>query len=355
MIEKLMRELDSRTAALITSPSNRYYYTGMKTSAGFLIVTSEKACFFTDFRYITAAKAKVRKGISAALSDRPMITHIKEYLAGTGIKTILFEEGTVSYSMAQGLISALSEYELVGGQHKITAFREIKTPEEMDYIIAAQKITDESFDYICDFIHENWKNGLTEKEVALELEFYERKLGSGAMPFSIICASGLNSACPHAVPCDKKLEPGDFVTMDYGATYEGYCSDMTRTVAIEYVTEDMKKMYDTVLKAQMTALEGIHAGITGKEADSLARDVINAAGYEGYFGHSLGHSVGIDIHESPNFSQGVLTPTPENTVISVEPGVYIEGQFGVRIEDLVIVRKDGVTDITGARKDLLVL
>ena len=355
MIEKLKNSLDKNTAALIVDPANRRYYTGMNTSNGYIVATADKACFFTDFRYITAAKNKVYKNVSVALIEKRMGETIKEYLAGLGIKTVLFEENYLSYAMADGVKQALPEYEFKGGQKLISSFREIKTADEIAATVEAQKITDASFLHICDYIHENKNKGITEKDIALELEFDMRKKGSGAMPFSIIVASGENSALPHAVPSDRQIREGDFVTMDYGSTFGGYCSDMTRTIAVCHVTDEMKKIYDTVLEAQLTAIKGIKAGIIGKDADSLARDVIVNTGYGQYFGHSLGHSVGLEVHESPNFSQGYLNPIPENAILSVEPGIYIEGFCGVRIEDLVVVKKDGVEDITGSDKSLIIL
>ncbi len=355
MIEKLKKSLDGTTAVLIVDPANRRYYTGMNTSNGYIVATANKACFFTDFRYITAAKNKVYKNVSVALIEKRMGDTLKEYLAGEGIKTILFEENYLSFAIADGIKQALPEYEFKGGQKLISSFREIKTLEEIEAIKSAQRITDASFLYICDYIRENKNKGITEKDIALELEFDMRKKGSGAMPFSIIVASGENSALPHAVPSDRQIREGDFVTMDYGSSFGGYCSDMTRTVAIGHVTDEMKKIYDTVLDAQMTAINGIKAGIIGKDADTLARDVIVKAGYGEYFGHSLGHSVGLEVHESPNFSQGYTNPIPENAILSVEPGIYIEGFCGVRIEDLVVVKQDGVEDITGSDKSLIIL
>lgn len=355
MIEKLKNTLDKNTAVLIVDPANRRYYTGMNTSNGYIVATAEKACFFTDFRYITAAKNKVYKNVSVGLIEKRMAETIKEYLAGLDIKTVIFEENYLSFAIADGLKKALPEYEFVGGQKKISSFREIKTVDEINAIKAAQKITDDSFLFICDYIRSNKNKGITEKDIALELEFDMRRKGSGAMPFSIIVASGPNSALPHAVPSDRVIGEGDFVTMDYGSSFGGYCSDMTRTIAVGHVTDEMKKIYDTVLEAQMTAINGIKAGITGKEADALARDVITAAGYGEYFGHSLGHSVGLEVHESPNFSQGYLEAIPANTVLSVEPGIYIENFCGVRIEDLVVVKEDGVEDITGSDKSLIIL
>ena len=233
----------------------------------------------------------------------------------------------------------------------IDGLRSIKTPEEIVCMRQAQKYTDDGFAHILNFI----RPGRTEKEVALELEFYMRKVGSEGAAFPFIVVSGANSSLPHGVPGDKIIEEGDFVTMDYGGICGGYLSDMTRTIAVGPVSQEQKQVYDTVLRAQKASLDIIHAGITGREVDAAARTLIDHAGYAGCFGHGLGHSVGLEIHESPacnTSSSAVLQP---GMIMTVEPGIYLEGKFGVRIEDMVVVTETGYEDLTCAPKCLIEL
>ena len=228
--------------------------------------------------------------------------------------------------------------------------RESKDEDEIANIKAAQKITDMAFSHILGFITPD----VTETDVALELEWFMRKNGSEGTAFETICVSGTKSSLPHGKPENIKLGKG-FLTMDFGARVNGYCSDMTRTVCIGTPTDEMRKIYDTVLEAQKKAINEICAGITGKRVDSAARDFIYSNGYKGCFGHSLGHSLGIDIHESPNFSPNCDAEIPQNAVLSVEPGIYIEGNFGVRIEDIVKISDFGYENLTESTKELIII
>lgn len=356
-IEKLQALLNEKSAFVIVDSKNRRYFTGMETSNGVLVVTKDHSVFMTDFRYITAAKANIKKPTEVCLLSGSHSESVKKLFneKRLDIKTVYFESGRLSYLQAKAYIDAMPEIEFLNGDGAVSGLRQAKDEAEIDFVIEAQKITDKSFLHIQDYIASNWKKGLTEKQIAFELEFDMRRNGSGEMPFSIIIASGANGALPHAVPTDKLIEEGDFITMDYGSSYNGYVSDMTRTVAVGHVSEEQEKVYNIVLEAQMKAIAGIKAGITGKEADSIARDVIAAAGYGEYFGHSLGHGVGVEVHEAPNFSQAFEKAICENSIMSVEPGIYMEGKFGVRIEDLVVVKNDGVIDITSSEKKLIIL
>jgi Xaa-Pro aminopeptidase len=233
----------------------------------------------------------------------------------------------------------------------INSSRAIKTECEISKIKQAQSITDKTFEYILNFI----KAGKSEKEIAIEIDFFMRKNGADEVAFETIVASGENSSMPHATPTDRILENGDFVIMDFGASVEGYKSDMTRTVAIGSVSEEMQKVYDTVLKAQCLALDMIKPNQKCCDIDKIARDFIDNAGYKGLFGHSLGHSVGLEIHETPSFSTKDATKIASNMIMTVEPGIYLEGSFGVRIEDLVLICNDGVQNLTKSKKELLVL
>ena len=229
--------------------------------------------------------------------------------------------------------------------------RMIKSPEEVKKIEASQEITDAAFQHILPYI----KEGVTERDLALEIEFFMRKQGAENVAFELIVAAGKNGSQCHAVPSDNQVHKGDFITMDTGALLDGYHSDMTRTVALGQPTEEMEQVYSIVLAAQKAGINAARAGIPGREVDAAGRKVIADAGYGPYFSHSFGHSLGVDIHESPNASPSETTLLPAGAVISAEPGIYLPGRFGVRIEDVLILREGGCEDITHSPKDLIVL
>ena len=229
--------------------------------------------------------------------------------------------------------------------------RSVKNEDEINAIKAAQKMTDDTFTYIIERI----SAGRTERDVMLDMEFYMRRMGSEGVSFDFIVVSGKNSSLPHGVPTDKKIENGDFLTMDFGAIVNGYHSDMTRTVAVGNISEEQRRVYDTVLKAQLAAIDAVKPGVVCRDIDKIARDIIYGAGYEGCFGHGLGHSVGVEIHEKPLFNTRCDTVLKEGTVMTVEPGIYLENKFGVRIEDMVVAVKDGCKILTNSRKDLIIL
>ena len=243
------------------------------------------------------------------------------------------------------------QVELVPAQGLVNGLRGAKDQEELDAMVQAQRISERAFDEILKFI----KPGVTEKEIAAKLEYDMLRFGAQKMSFDPIVVSGPNGSLPHGVPSDKKVEKGEFITMDFGCIYNGYCSDMTRTVALGEPTEEMRKVYDVVLQAQLAGLAASKAGVTGKSIDAAARKVIEDAGYGEYFGHGYGHSVGIEIHEAPNANMRDETPMPVGAAVSAEPGIYLPGRFGVRIEDVAIMTEDGCIDITKAPKELIVL
>jgi Xaa-Pro aminopeptidase len=233
----------------------------------------------------------------------------------------------------------------------IWALRERKDPGELALIQAAQGITDGCFSYILNFI----KPGRTEREIALEMFRHMMEQGAEGLAFDTICVSGVNSSLPHGVPTERRLEAGDFLTMDFGAMVGGYCSDMTRTVAIGHVTEEMSRVYHTVLEAQRKAIAAVKKGMICSQVDKRARNIIYGAGYEGCFGHGLGHSVGLDIHEEPRFSPACGRECQEGMILTVEPGIYLEGKFGCRIEDMVFIGEDSVLNLTHSPKELMIL
>ena len=354
-IEKLMKALpEGADAALITSDVNRRYFTGLGSSAGTLVAFRNTAYFIIDFRYIEIAKATVT-GAEVILQDK-LYEQIGALLKKHGAKTVAIETGYVTVGALETYRERLPEYEFLTDatlNDEILEMRSIKDESEIAAIRKAQSITDASFLEILDFI----KAGKTEKEIAAYLEYCMRRLGADGLAFDTIAASGPNSAKPHAEPGDRPLQQGDFFTMDYGAYWGGYCSDMTRTVAIGEPTDEMRKVYDTVLAAQLLGIEKAVEGASCRAVDAAARDLIYNAGYEGCFGHSLGHSVGIEIHEMPGFSPSIAPETTcrQGMVITVEPGIYLEGRFGVRIEDMVWFAPDGTKDLTNSPKELIIL
>ena len=233
----------------------------------------------------------------------------------------------------------------------IENMRMIKDKTEIAFIKEAQRLTDDAFSYILNFINLN----RTEKEIALELEYYLRKNGADGAGFNFVVVSGTNTSKPHGVPSDKKIHSGDFITMDFGACINGYRSDMTRTVAVTSVSEEQKRIYDITLQAQLVALDTIKAGLRGCDVDKVARDIIYSQGYSGCFGHGLGHSVGIEIHESPSLSPRCERILEAGVVMTVEPGIYLSEKFGVRIEDMVIIEEKGCENLTKSEKTLIIL
>lgn len=350
-IERIKEILKESEAALIISQPNRFYLTGFTSSDGFVFITKKSADFLTDSRYIEKASTVV-KSCKTILLDKG-ISQIAELCKDENISKIYLETDFVSIGTFEKYKKVFEDIE-VSADTKITDLllnlRSVKSESELKNIKEAQKLTDETFSYILERI----EKGRTEKEIMLDMEFFIRKQGSCGVAFDFIVVSGKNSSLPHGVPTDKKIENGDFITMDFGAVVNGYRSDMTRTVAVGSVSDEQRKVYDTVLKAQTKALEAIKSGAVCRDIDKIARDIINKE-YNGCFGHGLGHSVGIEIHESPSFSPRCDTVLKPNMVMTVEPGIYIENKFGVRIEDMVFVTEKHYENITKSDKNLIIL
>lgn len=356
MIERRTLEiskfLEENQAMIIFDDSNRFYFTGMRSSAGVILITKEAYYLFVDFRYFEKAKNSV-KGYKTILLEN-LYSQLKSTLEYHKIKTLFVETDIISLVNFNKLKENLSDFEISDDDtlsKKIKSLRSIKSSDEIDFIKSAQAITDKAFLYILNHI----KAGVTEREVALDLEFFMRKNLSEGVAFETIVVSGKNSSMPHGQPSDKKIENGDFVTMDFGAVSNGYCSDMTRTIAISNVTEKQSLVYETVLKAQKEAILSVKANIKCCEVDKVARDIIYNKGYKNCFGHATGHSLGIDIHENPAFSTKDNTILKSGMVMTVEPGIYIENEFGVRIEDMVLVTENGCENLTAAKKELIIL
>ena len=336
---------------LLTSRYSRMYAAEFDIAEGTAVVGKNGARYFTDSRYIESAQKNL-KGFEvletkAGCSE---IDLINQAVRDLGITCLGFEEQYLTVSQFENYKEKIAAG-FVPAQKAINAFRASKEPWEIERMLEAQRITDKAFSEVCGRVRE----GMTEKELAAELIYCLYKNGGEGLSFDPIVVSGPNTSMPHGVPGDRKLQKGDFITMDFGVLYQGYCSDMTRTVALGYATDEMRRVYDTVLKAQLAGIAASRAGVTGKEVDTAARDEIAAAGYGEYFGHSYGHSLGLEIHEAPNCAQRCPQPIPAGAVCSAEPGIYLPGKFGVRIEDVVIFEEGGCTDITHSPKDLLIL
>ena len=351
LITRIPEDLD---AVLITSSVNRQYYTGMHSSAGMLFATRQKTYFLIDFRYIELAKKTVRDA-EVILQHETGKDQLQEIVQRDNIKKVGIESGRLTVSDYIKFQEYLAPAEIAfdnSVNETIEKQRRIKSEQELKAIETCQELTDRTFTHILDFIRE----GRTEKEIALEMEFFMRKNGADDVAFSTIVVSGVNSSMPHGVPSDKKVKKGDFVTMDFGAEIGGYRSDMTRTVAVGQVDDEHRRLYDTVLKAQLAALDAVAVGKVCSDIDKVARDLIYGAGYEGCFGHGLGHSVGLEIHESPRFSTTCSDICEPGLIMTVEPGIYLEGRFGCRIEDMIYITPSGqVKDLTKSPKELICL
>ena len=336
-------------ALLITSGYNRRYITDFTGTAGVAIVSQERAIFITDFRYTEQASKEI-KGFEIVQHSKTLIEEVSAQVEKMGVKNLGFEKDDMTYAMFESYQKAVKE-ELVPVSGLIEKIRLIKTPQEINIIKAAADIADAAFEHIITYI----TAGKTELEVSNELEFFMRKQGASSSSFDIIVASGLRSALPHGVATDKIIEKGDFVTLDFGALYNGYVSDVTRTVAVGEPSEQLKEIYQIVLDSQMLSLEKIKPGMTGVEADAVARDYIKSKGYGEAFGHSLGHGIGLEVHEGPGLSFRSNIVLEEGMVITIEPGIYLPGVGGVRIEDDSIMTATGNSKITHSTKELLIL
>lgn len=340
--DKLRCLINGDEAVLITTYPNIFYYSGFTSEDAALIITKNASLILTDSRYTIQAK---QQSPSYEIRD---ISKTEEVIKSLGESVLCIEEDFVS-------VALFSKLQKCG--KKIKPFsksvrhpRRTKDNEEIMKIAAAEKLGDEAFGYILDKI----KPGICEKEIALMIEFFMRKNGAEKLSFETICASGIRSAMPHGTASDKIIESGELLTLDFGCVLDGYCSDMTRTVAVKSVSERQREIYDIVKNAQQSALDAIKAGMAATDADKAARDVIADAGFGENFGHSTGHSVGVEIHELPSLSPKSKDILEVGNVVSVEPGIYIENFGGVRIEDLVKVEENGIRNLTNSSKELII-
>lgn len=346
-------------AVLIDSPSNLYYYSGFTGGEAmlFLPVGQDKGYMITDSRYYEQVELECPELTLIRLETKrysEVLKELTEQLQQDGILVDTIKigiEASMQVDRYLKLSEACENCSFVPAGDTVGERRMVKDEEEIARLEQAEAIGDAAFTHILPYI----KPGITEAELALELEFFMKRQGASKLSFDTIVASGPNSSMPHAQVTNRKIEKGDFVTMDFGCVYQGYCSDMTRTVAVGNPTEEMRKVYQIVLDANLRAMEGIREGVSCQEVDALARDYIRNQGYGDYFGHGLGHGVGLDIHEEPRFSPKCKVVTKENMVITDEPGIYLPGRFGVRIEDLVVVTKTGCRALSHSDKQLIVL
>lgn len=338
-------------ALIILNRYNRRYLTGYCGDTGVAYVSKSQKVILTDFRYIYQAEAEAKGFKVIDVTDTGYAKGIAELAKEDQIIAIGFEEDELNYSQYKSYVEKLEGISLVAMKDELSNLRMVKTKDELENIKMAEHIGDIAFSRILDEI----KPGVTELEIAAKLEYIMKTNGAEGISFDPIVASGINSSMPHAVPSRKKIEYGDFLTLDFGCLYNGYCSDMTRTVVVGKANEKQLEIYNTVLKAQLAVLDQLKAGMTGKAIDKIARDIIYSAGYDGCFGHGLGHSVGLFIHESPRASMKAEELVLENMTLTVEPGIYVKDFGGVRIEDLVVVTKDGCENFTHSEKRLIEL
>ncbi len=374
-LRQLIRE-KQMDGVLLDSPSNLYYYTGFTGGEAMFFMPmdgealhdgdvsgtgQESGYIITDSRYYEQVEKECPGVLLLKLEQtgygevvKGLLDRIygsKRHQGGSMEKVRIAVEDTMNLARYMKLCEACKAYSFEPASGSINTCRMVKDDAELARLAKAEAIGDAAFSYILDRL----KPGITEAEIALELEFFMKRQGASRLSFDTIAASGPNSSMPHAQVTNRRVEKGDFVTMDFGCVYQGYCSDMTRTVAVGTPTEEMKKVYQIVLDANLRAMDSIREGVRCSEIDAAARDYIRDCGYGAYFGHGLGHGVGLDIHEEPRFSPKCDVITRENMVITDEPGIYLPGRFGVRIEDLVVVKKDGFETLSRSDKKLIIL
>lgn len=350
-LEKLRALMEKKNldAFIVTSAQNRRYISGFTGSAGLLIITKSKQLFITDFRYIEQATEQA-PDFEIIEHKQSIIQEAAAQLLKEGAQQAGFEHEDVTFALYQQFQNAVHA-DLIPASGLIEELRLIKSEAELAIMKTAAEIADAAYTHILTFV----KPGMKEIEVSNELEFFMRKQGATQSSFDTIVASGYRSALPHGVASDKEIQKGELVTLDYGALYNGYCSDITRTFAVGEISDKLREIYDIVLEANLRGVAGVKPGITGKEADALTRDYITEKGYGQYFGHSTGHGLGMDVHESPALSFRSNTVLKPGMVVTVEPGIYIPEVGGCRIEDDLVLTADGSERLTFSTKDLITL
>lgn len=344
-----MKEKEIDAALLIGDP-NRNYMSGFSGDESFSLISKDKAIFMVDSRFIEQASNEVKNYdvVEYSKNGETLYEYLLKLVKTLNIKKLGFEENVVTYSRYESIKQALT-CELVPLNEMVEELRVVKNEDEIEIMQKAADIADAAFSHMLEFI----KIGMTEREIGIELEFTMKKLGASGLSFPSIVASGLRSSLPHGQATDKKICDGEFLTLDFGCVYNEYCSDMTRTVAIGTISNEMKKIYNIVLEAQTTALKAFKSGVTGKSVDKVARDIIESYGYGDKFGHGLGHGVGRQIHEDPAISRKGDKLLESGMVVTDEPGIYISGFGGVRIEDILVITDKGCRVLSKSPKALM--
>ncbi len=339
-------------ALLITTGVNRQYACGFCSTDGVVLITNDDAFLLVDFRYIEAAK-KAETGMTVQLVDavNTYKKRIEAALKGKLYTAVGFEDGNITYSEYKKYSNDIISLSMKPASALLNELRRVKDDEEVSNLVSAQRISEKALEDVLGII----KPGITEREIAAELVYRMLKSGAENTSFDPIVVTGAKTSMPHGEAGDEAVKIGDFVTMDFGCRVNGYCSDMTRTVAVGSATDEMRNVYDIVLSAQLKGISAAKAGVRGRDIDAAARNVISKAGYGQYFGHSFGHGLGLNIHEEPNASPMSDIVMPVGAVISAEPGIYLPEKFGVRIEDVIILNENGCKDITLAKKELIIL
>lgn len=357
-IEKARKWLEEKglDALFIASPANIRYFSGFTGTDSYLYLSGKKQVILTDSRYTLQAEEEgVGCQVQTIQRERGYGVLLEALLEEEHISRLGFEDSAMTWQMVKKLQDAtsagLKEEGWIPLEDSLSLLRSVKDQEEIKRLSYAEQIGDEAFSYILTQL----KPGITELEIAAKLEYYMKSHGAQEKSFDTIVASGYHSAMPHAVPTEKVLERGDLITLDFGCKYQGYCSDMTRTIVLGKANGKQKELYQLVLEAQEAALVGLRAGMTGAQGDRLAREVIEGAGYGQYFGHGLGHSVGLEIHEKPALSPKEGMILKPGMIETVEPGIYIPGFGGVRIEDMVVITENGIKNLTSSQKELMEL
>lgn len=345
-VERLFENIEADCAVLISGGANVFYYSGFTSEDAYLLITRSDRYIITDSRYFIQARLEASDFEIADISKgwKYVFNDISE-------NTVCFEENNITFAEYEKISACAEKKRFIPKQKEIDAPRRIKDKKEIELIAAAEHLGDMAFSHILEVLN----TGMSEREIALELEMYMRGMGADGLSFETIAASGVRSAMPHGTASDKTTEKGDLLTLDFGCVYKGYCSDMTRTVVFGNPTAEQSEIYSLVLAAQTAALDFIRPGVSCAEADNAARRVIQEGGHGAEFTHSLGHSVGTEIHENPVFSPKSKDILCEGNVMSVEPGIYIDGWGGVRIEDLTAVIDGKIVNLTKSPKELIVI
>lgn len=343
--------LSSKQAALVTDEISIFYFTGFPHSEGYLMITPDNSYLLVDFRYIEAAQNTV-KSSEVVIFSNPFET-INNLISANNTEEILLEADKITVSAFRTMQKEIKA-ELTGDD-KLSQFikdlRIIKSADEIEKLKTAQNIAEKAYLEVLNMV----KPGITERQIALELEYLMKKNGAEKIAFDLITVTGKKTSLPHGVPTDVEVRNGDFVTFDIGAVYEGYHSDMTRTVAVGEVSDKKRQIYDIVLKSHLAGLDAVRAGVSGFDVDKVCRDIIKDAGYGEFFGHGTGHGVGLEIHEEPRVSPKGETILKSGMIITVEPGIYLPDEFGVRIEDTVLVTDNGYETFAHIPKELIIL